>query len=922
MKNGETFYSKTKKALEEFNTEIKKNELITTTTENSNEFVHLYSQYLENFKIQLTLFDKEILEHISTFSTELTKKNNGNFDLFEKIIDTVETGKKNLEKAKHNYFESSKDVVEQKEKITRMTEKKVKEEEMNHLKEVLNKLQKKSDTERDNYKKELDKMNNMLEENEKKYAKLIETIQQDEEYKLNFFRIHFVKFNEILVDEYKNRKEFSDKLDNSLKKINIKRDIKIYKNQFDCYINKIRLQKEKFLDYEFFKKGEVTSTNKNIITSSEKANTLATIESVSKEDNMKDTFICNIDISHIPKEDDGEDDIEQLFEKDSKFAPIVAKLMTSKQSISNDELGFILYEIDKKKKGAEKFIGCVFTYYKKNIYVNINCLENLHHLGNILLMIVANTLNNSEIFNLNFAIMYIAEKTVYINPDNIFNKCYLCKIISKNKVFKSRDYWTRLMKIRIAVVLDQEIKEEIEKIESLNKTENKIFSKMKNLFSSKVKENKKIENEILYNQLSEERLPSVSVKIIEDYIQHFSNFGLEISDSIDIIILLSLEYKFDREYVNYFNAELNSNEKTIKSKTAILEGIEHQVEYQALYFNETFCEDRSLVNKYEKMICYGLKYIQIKDFINILCINKQFNSHLKKIIYRNVLLKHHNMPIKDRLDIWKVLLNYHDIKKNINYKSLLQEIKEKPEEVPSREIIDLDVARTPFKTNITENRQAISNILKGIAQKCPNINYCQGMNYIAAFLLTLVGNEEESFFIYLSLLMSTEYGTIFPKDLERLKKMFYVFDRLLNILMPELYFYLKSNNVTVSYFVSPWFITMFTNAYQYIHEKEAPKVLLRIWDLFMLDGWKSILKIGISLVKHFEEKLLSLIFEELLQFLINDIIKSDFFQNKNFDTLMFISVNMDIDENLILNIENEYEIKRKIEEKNNPNNTK
>ena len=57
MKNGETFYSKTKKALEEFNTEIKKNELITTTTENSNEFVHLYSQYLENFKIQLTLFD-------------------------------------------------------------------------------------------------------------------------------------------------------------------------------------------------------------------------------------------------------------------------------------------------------------------------------------------------------------------------------------------------------------------------------------------------------------------------------------------------------------------------------------------------------------------------------------------------------------------------------------------------------------------------------------------------------------------------------------------------------------------------------------------------------------------------------------------------------------------------------------------------
>ena len=131
--------------------------------------------------------------------------------------------------------------------------------------------------------------------------------------------------------------------------------------------------------------------------------------------------------------------------------------------------------------------------------------------------------------------------------------------------------------------------------------------------------------------------------------------------------------------------------------------------------------------------------------------------------------------------------------------------------------------------------------------------------------------------------------------------------------MPEIYFYLKNNSITVSYFISPWFITLFTNAFQYIKEKDKPKVLLRIWDLFLFDGWKSIIKIGISLIKHFETKLLSLSSEDLLQFLINDIIKSDFFSNENFDTLMFISVNMNIEENLMLNIENEYEIKRKIQ---------
>ena len=91
-----------------------------------------------------------------------------------------------------------------------------------------------------------------------------------------------------------------------------------------------------------------------------------------------------------------------------------------------------------------------------------------------------------------------------------------------------------------------------------------------------------------------------------------------------------------------------------------------------------------------------------------------------------------------------------------------------------------------------------------------------------------------------------------------------------------------------------------------------PKILLRIWDLFIFNGWKSIIKIGLSLIKHFEPKLLSLTFENLLHFLITDIIKSNFFSNENFDKLMFITINFKIKGELISNIENEYEMKRKI----------
>jgi len=118
----------------------------------------------------------------------------------------------------------------------------------------------------------------------------------------------------------------------------------------------------------------------------------------------------------------------------------------------------------------------------------------------------------------------------------------------------------------------------------------------------------------------------------------------------------------------------------------------------------------------------------------------------------------------------------------------------------------------------------------------PHINYCQGMNYVAAFIYEITLNkEEESFFILLGLLKFTEFADIFVNDLSRLKQFFYVFERLLHIYFPELFHYFKNNSILSSYFISPWFITLFTSGYQYISGNPLnPKILLRIWDRFLL----------------------------------------------------------------------------------------
>jgi len=73
----------------------------------------------------------------------------------------------------------------------------------------------------------------------------------------------------------------------------------------------------------------------------------------------------------------------------------------------------------------------------------------------------------------------------------------------------------------------------------------------------------------------------------------------------------------------------------------------------------------------------------------------------------------------------------------------------------------------------------------------PKINYCQGMNYIASFLLLLIQNEEDAFFMMYSMFENTDFGEIFIDDLRKLKQYFYVFERLLFLYLPEIYYYFR-----------------------------------------------------------------------------------------------------------------------------------
>ena len=908
------FYISIKKSIDEFEIESQKTEFSMSSNQAFLDFSSNLNDYLSNMKKLFDLINKEIIENGENYLNNWNKKTLEKLTEFLKFTNFITENKKKLELSKNNYFDACKNTMDQENKVIKIVEKEnTKNDLIKQSQEILHKFQDISLSNEKNYKNEILNMNKILEENENNYSNLFESLKKEDSNRINFIINLLSKNSQFIIDFSIVEKELIAKMDKISRDINLKRDQKTFENIFNHKIeieNNLfkRFTNEQFLDYEIFKKNNsdlIDNQNNN----STENSIILTEEEIKKLNLSKENSMDFIEIKKLQKE------IDLLNKKDdANFQRIINDLINSPEAITNDELMYVINKIENNIEKSKIFLYYLLIYYQKDTFVKINCIFNLYHLSNFLLIIINNSQSGN--FDLNFIMIYIAERTIFLNPENIFNKCYLCKLLSKNKIFQDKNFWNNLIEKKISTVADIKIKNEIDKKEQKKNLidEKTMINKVKNLFNynKKINENKKVENEIVYGQILQEKLPIFAVEVIEKYIQHFANFNYAQEDCILIINNLYEKYKFKEIYVEYFQAKLKSNLYTIKNQSDYFEKNDFNVDFEKLYFNFYKSKFKKIGNNIKlKCLVFSLPYLNFKEMVNLLCLNKENNKILTKIIYKNILLKKHDLSIKTHIAIWKILLNYTSTKKKFNYSEIKKKNEDTQRKIPSRDIIDLDVARTSFETNREEKRKKIANILKAISSESPKASYCQGMNYIAAFLLNVIENEEEVFYFFISLLESTEYGSLFYNDLAKLKKYFYVFERILNILVPELYEYLKNNNISTSYYVAPWFITLFTDSYPYVKNKENPKIVFRIWDLFVFSGWKNIIKIGISLLKNFEKKLLTLSYEDLLHFLITDIIKSEFFDNDNLKTLFFITINFKIESGLIESIENEYELKKK-----------
>ncbi len=144
----------------------------------------------------------------------------------------------------------------------------------------------------------------------------------------------------------------------------------------------------------------------------------------------------------------------------------------------------------------------------------------------------------------------------------------------------------------------------------------------------------------------------------------------------------------------------------------------------------------------------------------------------------------------------------------------------------------------------------------------------QGMGYLAGVLLMYMP-EEDAFWSLAALMQGSSSGKggsiaqraglrgMFEPGMGLLQQHMASLQALLAKHVPKLAAHLQREGVEPVMFCTHWFNTLFSYHMPFEH-------LLRVWDVFMLEGVKVVFRVAVLLLASYEQQLLQLPFEKLV----------------------------------------------------------
>ena len=835
---------------------IEKN--LKSTQGNSEEFNFInpiFNKYIKDLHISTEIFNEQVTLPIQQFIESFTFATDISLNSFNQIKNNLIENKQKVIKARDDYY----NYIQDSNKI------KNKEHDTNEL------FKAKKDNYAQLYKYEVDKMNEIIDKNNQKYIDAYKSLNS-----LNFSYDSFSKnlFNKFIknIENFGNLFiKFSEQLNESLNS-----HLKLIENK-TRYTPQLDPETKRRFNYESFEefgklKKSVTD-NINIIYPTLKLEKGSSLPYKGFDD--FEIIDSPIEIMDKKKVEEKIDELNNLIKK----FPLENELIPSEIS----KLMNILKEepIEKEQTFSFIFLNNLKKFYKNRV-ISFKNRQNFIHLSNIMNNICIKE-NNTKTFN---AIIEVSQMIKY---ENLFLYSMIQK---KNHFFSTKTFWLKIiqdnLKDNIKNYTNELITQKVKNDKNIKKDVNKKTGKTKEPkekinFLVKLGLDKEIIN---YNKLSEEKKSILSQYAFENIciilsksIPGMCSFLVPEFISIDIIDHYAKLFNFSKKTISYFFNILET--KNIKNTLSYKKNSDNSIEKKKLYDNLF-------------ILSSTLKYLNQKDFINLLHLSKNMTPLIKNKIFK-FLLSNQKLTIEKRVELWGIILKIKDAKELIDYKNTKNLMKEKIEtnqvEQNSQEdknlyTINADLLRTPYVYKEKEHLEKIGWVLKCLNFIRPDIGYIQGMNFIALFFYVLLDYDEEETFYYLfALETETKYGEILIEDLKLLNVYFNVLDKIINLYKPALYYKFTDSYIKTNFYSASWFITLFTGINMVFDKHKISKYVLMVFENFLIDGFSAIFISGFTIVRYHIKQIRKLETEDLMSFMIRDLCQNDIFKNENFDKI-------------------------------------
>ncbi len=654
------------------------------------------------------------------------------------------------------------------------------------------------DSAADEYRSQVDILNAFIGEHEPQYRSKILFLVQNEENRIDFERKLFAKYMEIVEDIATSMLNTGTA---------VKKVLADVKPIADVESDSPSLSKLPLFDKAIYEadipltpiQPQRKHSDASESAQGAKACSISSVESVVSE--LDGELAANIVISPD----------DEAFMKSAFFKLLEGKLAEPAEKKKMSELS---QYSDGRKKFAALLEGLTHNF-------NVPDYQAFRTLGEIVNDMLTNfsLYNDSNISHLCSILSASALVTSFAEGGERDRPHYLRDIVSANGIWRSKERWLSIVQHRI----DTSISQMQTRLNTPPNSSDKPRGLVKWIFSAGAKwigrkgkgpdPEKEAKDEANKKAVVYSELCSAAVELA------LMHVGGDVGR--DILIHFALTYNIEQE--NLF--QLLTEHESAQSLQRESEGTAGEEE-------ERKERREKRVKKYggspnNALMCRAIKHITDKKVLcNIVLASKEWNHLFRLRACKQILSA---APKEGKYAVWKSILTTQGLDKLYDKlkKESLIDFKNSRKQVD--DVIRLDVSRS-FHLYDASDQESIMNVLRCYAVFNTEIEYCQGMNFLAGFYYLIYRNEGTAFMMLCTMIANFDLAKLFKRDVPMLRALFYQMNRLIALYLPRLHVHLFEEGLNASYFCSPWFLTTFTSILQSCQTRCVPLLLHDVFD--------------------------------------------------------------------------------------------